>query len=497
LRIQEDFSYLDPPTLPLSIPILKADILSEYFWIVMAENKKHLIPIINRSGIPPDRSRQLGEAPIPRLLYNFSLPSVIGMLVNASYNVVDRIFIGRGIGSLGIAGVTIGFPMMLVMMAFAMLIGLGGAALISIKLGEKKRDDAERVLGNGFVLLIINSAAISIIGLTFLDPLLRLFGATEEIMPYTRDYMRIILAGAVFQGIGFGSNAYIRAEGNPKMAMSMMILSACLNAIFAPICIFVLKWGMTGAGIATVSAQAVSAIWVIMYYLLGRSTLPLKRAFMRLNANIVGRIVAVGSAPFAMQIAGSIIMVVFNHSLEKYGGDKAIAAMGIVMAISMLIMMPIFGINQGAQPIIGFNYGARQYDRVIKTLGLAIRVATVFVTLGFIVTHLFPSQLISLFNTEDTELIEIGSRALFIFLILLPIIGFQAVGATYFLAVGKPKLSMFLTLSRQVIFLLPALLILPHFFGLMGVFIAGPFSDLSASILTGILVWREIRFLRK
>ena len=190
-------------------------------------------------------------------------------------------------------------------------------------------------------------------------------------------------------------------------------------------------------------------------------------------------------------------MVVFNHSLEKYGGDKAIAAMGIVMAISMLIMMPIFGINQGAQPIIGFNYGARQYDRVIKTLGLAIRVATVFVTLGFIVTHLFPSQLISLFNAEDTELIEIGSRALFIFLILLPIIGFQAVGATYFLAVGKPKLSMFLTLSRQVIFLLPALLILPHFFGLMGVFIAGPFSDLSASILTGILVFREIRFLLK
>jgi Na+-driven multidrug efflux pump len=235
---------------------------------------------------------------------------------------------------------------------------------------------------------------------------------------------------------------------------------------------------------------------VLLYYLLGKSTIPLKRSCIRLKWDIVRRIIAVGSAPFAMQIAGSFLMIVVNHSLEYYGGDTAIAAMGIVMAISMLIMMPIFGINQGSQPIIGFNYGAKRYDRVKETLRLAVVVATTIVTIGFIVIQLFPIQIISLFNSEDTELVKLGSHALTRFLIFLPFVGFQAVCATYFLAVGKPRLSMFLTLSRQVIYLLPLLLVLPLFLGLDGVFTAGPLSDVLATITTAIFILREMRHLK-
>jgi putative MATE family efflux protein len=420
---------------------------------------------------------------------------MVGMIVNASYNVVDRIFIGRGIGTLGIAGVTIGFPMMLVMMAFAMLIGLGGAALISIKLGEQKHDEAERVLGNGIVLLVITSLVISIIGLLFLDPLLRIFGATDDIMPYARDY--IIIGGAVFQGVSFGANAFIRAEGNPRIAMATMLIGAGLNAILAPIFIFIFHWGMTGAGVATVSAQMVSAVWVLLYFLLGQSHLVFRREYAKLKADIVKTIVAIGSAPFAMQIAGSVLMIVLNHSLERYGGDTAISAMGIVMAISMMIMMPVFGINQGSQPIIGFNYGARKFDRVIRTLKLAIMGATFIVCCGYILIRLFPTWIIGLFNSNDANLIAMGSHALTIYLMLLPVIGFQVVCSSYFLAVGKPKLSMILTLSRQVIFLLPALLILPRYYGLNGVFYAGPCADLMSSILTGIFIANEIRLLRR
>jgi putative MATE family efflux protein len=444
-----------------------------------------------------NRSKQLGESRISSLLIQFSLPAMVGMIVNASYNVIDRIFIGRGIGTLGIAGVTIGFPMMLVMMAFSMLIGLGGAALISIKMGEQKHGEAERVLGNGMVLLVINSLAISILGLLFLDPLLRFFGSTNDILPYARDYMRIIIGGAIFQGVSFGANAFIRAEGNPRIAMATMLIGAGLNAILAPIFIFVFKWGMTGAGLATVTAQMVSATWVLLYFLLGQSHIVLRRDCMRLKVSIVKTIIAIGSAPFAMQIAGSVLMIVLNHSLEKYGGDTAISAMGIVMAISMMIMMPVFGINQGSQPIIGFNYGARKFDRVIRTLKLAIMGATLIVCGGFILIRLFPTWIIGLFNSKDIALIAMGSHALIIYLTLLPLIGFQVVCSSYFLAVGKPKLSMILTLSRQVIFLLPALLILPRYFGLNGVFYAGPCADLLSTIMTGIFIASEIRLLRR
>jgi putative MATE family efflux protein len=444
-----------------------------------------------------DRSKQLGESSIPALLLNFSIPAITGMLVNALYNVVDRIFVGRGVGSQGIAGITVGFPLMIIIMAFGMLIGLGATSLISIRLGEQKKEEAELIMGNALTLLVAVSLVISACGLIFLDPLLILFGASKAIMPYARQYLSIILWGAVFQGIGFGMNNFIRAEGNPRIAMFTMLIGAILNTILDPVFIFVFNMGIGGAALATILSQMVSAVWVLYYFLGGASLLKFHLKNLKLRTPVVNKIFAIGSAPFAMQLAASLLNIILNNSLRIYGGDIAISAMGIINSISMLILMPIFGINQGAQPIIGYNYGARKFDRVKKTLGLAIAAATCVVIIGFIVTQLFPSSLIRMFNNKDKELISLGARGLRIFLLLLPVIGFQIVSANYFQAVGKPRHAMFLSLSRQVILLIPSLLILPRFFGLDGIFMAGPVSDAGSSILTGIWILSEIRHLER
>lgn len=444
-----------------------------------------------------DYFQQLGEAKISKLLVKFSIPAIAGMMINALYNVVDRIYIGRGVGSEGIAGITVCFPFMIVMMAFGMLIGVGATALISIRLGEQKKKEAEVILGNAMVLLIVVSAAISLIGLVFIEPLLKFFGASRAVIPYARAYLQVILIGGVFQGIGFGMNNFIRAEGNPKFAMFTMLIGAVINIILDPIFIFQFGMGIKGAAIATVFSQGVSALWVLSYFLGGKSALQIRRYNLKFNPVIIGRILAIGSAPFAMQLAASVLNLILNKSLVNYGGDTAISAMGIVNSIVMLILMPIFGINQGAQPIIGYNYGAQKYNRVKETLKLAIMAATGIVLAGFVLTRTLPEELIKLFNRDDAELIKMGAHALQIFLAMLPIIGFQIVSANYFQAVGKPKQAMFLSLSRQVLLLIPALLILPKFFGLEGVFYAGPVSDFGSSILTGIWLFGEMKHLEK
>lgn len=444
-----------------------------------------------------DHSKQLGEERISVLLYKFSVPAVVGMLVNASYNIIDRIFIGRGVGSLGIAGITISFPFMILMMAVGMLIGLGTTALISIRLGQQKREEAELIMANGMVLLIISSIFLMAGGLIFLKPLLNLFGASESILPYAVKYMRIILCGAVFQGIGFGMNNFIRAEGNPKTAMLTMVVGAVMNTILDPIFIFVLGMGLEGAALATIISQGISALWVLSYFAHGSSLLKIHQKNLKIKMHITKQILAIGSAPFAMQIAAGIMNIILNNSLTVYGGDIAVSAMGIVNSIAMLILMPIFGINQGAQPIIGYNYGAHKYTRVKKTLKAGIVAATIIVTTGFIFTRLYPQAMIRLFAGEETELIKVGAQAVNYFFMFLPIIGFQIVSAAYFQAVGKPKQAMILSLSRQVLLLIPALLILPRFFGLTGVFLAGPVADIGSSIVTGIWLLLELKRLDK
>ena len=448
-------------------------------------------------AIKSDRTTQLGTKSIGWLLLRFSVPAIVGMMVQSLYNVVDRIFIGNGVGPLGLAGATVSFPFMLVIMAFGMLIGIGGGSLLSISLGQGKRDFAEDVLNNAFVLIIIISLSLTVFGLIFLDPLLRITGASEAVLPYARSYMRIILLGVMLNNIGFGMNSFIRAEGNPKIAMLTMLIGAVLNTILDPIFIFIFNMGIAGAAWATIISQAISSIWVLMYFLGGKSHLTLAIKRMRLRKDVVLRIVAIGSAPFAMQLAASVLNTILNNQLRTYGGDMAISAMGIIYSMAMLILMPIFGLNQGAQPIIGYNYGARQYKRVIRSVELTMMVATVIVVLGWLVTRLFPHAILSLFSRGNIELLDIGTRAMKIFFLMFPFVGFQIVGANYFQAVGKPKHAMFLSLSRQVLLLIPLLLILPRFFGLDGVYGASPTSDVLSSILTGTFFFLELRSLRK
>jgi putative MATE family efflux protein len=444
-----------------------------------------------------DHTKQLGEARISKLLFKFSIPAVTGMVVNALYNVVDRIFIGQGVGRMGIAGLTIAFPLMTVMMALSMLIGLGATALISIRLGEQRKEEAELIVGNAMVCLALIALTVTIFGLIFIDPLLRLFGASNDVLPYARDYMRIILLGAIYMSIGFGMNHFIRAEGNPKIAMLTMLLGAITNTILDPIFIFVLGWGIKGAAWATIISQAASAVWVLSYFLRKKSHLRIQIPNLKLKLDVVRQITALGSAPFMMQIAASVIGVILNTSLARYGGDLAISAMGIVNSVAMFFLMPLFGMNQGAQPIIGYNYGAEKFDRVKKTLKLAIAAATTVVLFGFTMMRLFPQSLVGLFSKEDPELISLSSRAMQIYLLMLPIIGFQIVSSNYFQAVGKPRQAMILSLSRQVLLLIPALLILPRFFGLNGVFYAGPVADFGSSVITGIWLYFEIKHLNR
>jgi putative MATE family efflux protein len=384
---------------------------------------------------------------------------------------------------------------MLIMMAFMMLIGIGANSLISIRLGEGKKDEAEHILGNALTLIIIVSLGISILGLIFLDPLLRLFGASETLLPAARAFMQIILIGTVFQGVGFGMNNFIRGEGNPKIAMLTMLLGAALNIILCPIFIFVFNMGIRGSALATIISQAISAIWVLRYFFSAKSILKIKRAKLKLEQSIVRSVFALGSASFALQLAASLVNAVLNNSLGYYKGDLAISAMGIINSLVTLILMPLFGINQGVQPIIGYNYGAKNFNRVKEGLKLAILAATAIVIIGFAVIQLFPRQLVMLFNSKDIELINFTVHAMRIFLIFLPLIGFQIVSTAYFQAVGKPKHAAFLSLSRQLILLIPAILILPLFFGIDGVIWAGPVADFGASLISALMLYRELNHL--
>lgn len=452
-----------------------------------------------------DRAAQLGQGSIPRLLWAFSLPAMVGMVAQALYNIIDRIFIGRALGLPGIAGITVTLPPMLVFVAFGMLLGIGGAALVSIRLGEQNREGAERVLGNVVVLLLIESLVLTSVGLVFLDPLLRLFGASPEVLPYARDYAQIIVLGSICQTVGFSLNALIRGEGNPPVAMVTMLVSVLLNVLLAPLFIFGLGWGMRGAALATVLSQAASAGWVLHYFLAGRSLLRLRREHLALRWPVCRAILAIGSPPFVMQLAASVLNALMNRQLAEYGnrqiaehgGDLAISVMGIIYVLAMMFAMPIFGINQGAQPIIGYNYGALRFDRVKKTLLTAALAASTISSAGFVVAMLLPHRVVQLFGGQDAALLAMGPHAIRIALLMWPIVGFQIVSAGYFQAVGKPRQAMLLSLSRQVLLLIPAMFVLPWFWGLDGVWAALPTADFGSSLWTTIWLALELRTLHQ
>ena len=444
-----------------------------------------------------NQTKALGTESIGKLLFKFSIPAITGMIVNALYNIVDRIYIGhiKGVGSYALSGLAITFPISVIIMAFSMLIGIGASAVISIRLGEKNKESADDILGNALILITIISLVIGLLGVLFLNKLLILFGASENSIPYAKAYIQIILMGAVFQNIGFGINNIIRAEGNPKMAMLTMVFGAIINIILDPILIFGFNMGVQGAAIATIISQAFNTLWVLKYFTSKNSgsTLKIKKANLKLHKYIIKDIFAIGMAPFSMQIASSLVVILYNKGLYAYGGDLAIAAMGILNSISMLIFMPIFGISQGIQPIIGYNYGAKLYPRVLKVLKLAITFGTCIAIVGFISVQLFAKSLIGVFVGNNSELINLGARGLRIDLIVLPILGFQILGASYFQAINEAKTSMILSILRQVIVLIPLILILPLFFKLDGLWLSQPCADLIATVLTAFFLCKSIK----
>ena len=447
-----------------------------------------------------DHSKQLGEEKVSKLILKFSIPAIIGMLVNGLYNIVDRVFVGRGVGELALSSVSIVFPIPLVLMAFGMLIGLGATSLVSIRLGQNKREEAQQIVGNAFVLLVIINLIISLVCFIFMDSILRLLGASPDVMPYARDFVSVLLWGAVFQGVGFGLNNLIRAEGNPRTAMLTMLLGAGLNIVLNPIFIFGLGMGIKGSALATVISQFVSAIWVMAYFFGKRAMLKITPKSMMISKSITQGIVSIGFSPFVMQLVGSVIMVLLNRQLLVYGGDEAIAAMTVINSVVSLIVMPAFGINQGIQPIIGFNYGALQYGRVRQAVNYGMVGATLIMVLGFLLVEIFPHALMGIFvdATEKVALVNLGAEGMRIFLFALPVIGFQFIGSGYFQATSQPRKSLFLSLSRQIIFLVPLIYILPKLFGLGldGIWLSGPISDTLSALVTFVMIQKDFQKLK-
>lgn len=445
-----------------------------------------------------DNTQLLKNENINKLLIKFSIPAIVGMLVNALYNIVDRIFVGRYVGNIGIGAIFVSSTMTLILMAFAMLVGIGGNSLSSIRLGEGKKEDSEKILAHVLILAFIISTILAILGFIFLEPLLLFFGSSRKILPYSVEYTRIILLGAPLQAIGFAVNHFIRGEGNPTTAMFTMLIGAISNVVLDYIFIAIFHMGIAGAAWATIISQGISMIWVLYYFINGDSYLKLKKENLKLKFETVKEIFSLGFAQFSMHLATSLVNIFLANSLAKYGGDLALSSMGVISSLNMLMMMPMFGINQGAQPIIGFNYGAKQYKRVRETLKKAILAATLIAIVGFVLVRTIPDKLFYIFlDKKDNidEIMSVGVRGLQIYLLMLPIIGIQVVSSNYFQATGKPIKATLLGLSRQVLILIPAILILPNFFGLDGVWGAAVVSDFLSTFIAIIFLVKDLKLM--
>lgn len=442
-----------------------------------------------------NKSQQiLGTEPIGKLLIKYSVPAIIGMMVNALYNVVDRMFIGNipGVGPMAITGLGVTMPIMTIILAFGMLVGIGATTNISIKLGQGKREEAEHIVGNSITLALIIGIILTVVGTIFSDSILKVFGASESTLIYAKSYMSIILLGTIFSISAMVFNNIIRGDGNPKLSAIIMAAGCATNIVLDAVLIFGFNMGIQGAALATIASQGLTAIWGFSYYLKGKSNLKFKKSSLKLDMNIVKMIFAIGSAPFAMQLATSLVQVISNNALRTYGSDLAIGAMATISSIVMIFLMPSFGLVQGMQPIVGFNYGAKNYDRAIKTFKLSLLSSSVFFIVGALLIQFVPQVLVGMFN-RDPQLMDITVNGLRKYSFALPIIGISIVGTNYIQSSGKAKIAMVLSLLRQVIILIPMILILPKFLGLNGVWFAQPTADIIASAITAIVLIKEIR----
>lgn len=437
---------------------------------------------------------RMGSKKILPLLVEFSIPAIIGMLVNAIYNVVDRIFIGNapGLGAIGIAGITISYPVTLVLMAISLMVGVGGATRFSIALGQKKHKEAAIYQGNAIILTVIFGLIFMVFGNLFVNSLLVMLGSSDRVLPYARDYLSIVLYGAVFQCVTMCGNNFSRAQGNPKNAMISQLIGAGFNIVFDYILIIKFNMGMQGAALATIGGQFLSMIWQLCYLCSNRSLIKLDLQHIKIRISFALDIIKTGIPAFLMQMANSVLNFILNSSLGTYGGDVAISAVGIITSFQTICQMPLTGLMQGQQPLISYNYGAQKIDRVKETLKYSIIGGTIIALLGFLAVELFPKTIILMFNNEP-EVVELGTRAIRIWFICLPLLGAQIMSANYFQCIGKIKVASVLNLLRQVIVLIPMILILSSLIGLDGIFIAVPIADLTAFLITIFLFIKSIR----
>lgn len=436
---------------------------------------------------------ELGTKPVGKLLAQYALPAIIAMTAASLYNIIDRVFIGQVVGPMAISGLAITFPFMNLAAAFGAAVGVGASTTISVKLGQKDYESAENILGNTITLNLIVGLAFGGICLLFLDPILRFFGASDATLPYARDFMQVILAGNVFSHMYFGMNAVLRAASKPRMAMFATIFTVGMNILLDVVFILWWHWGIKGAAFATIISQVLALCWQMKLFTNKSELLHLKRGIYKLKSNLVRNIISIGISPFLMNACACVIVIFINNQLVRFGGDMAVGAYGIANSIAMIFVMFVIGLNQGMQPIAGYNYGAQQYDRMMRVVKLSIITAVCIMLTGWSLAMFAPYHCARMFTT-DPELIKGSIKAIHIIMMMFPLIGSQMVITNFFQCIGKVKISIFLSLSRQLLFLLPLLAILPNFYGIDGVWASMPTSDF---IAVAVAVTIMLVFLRR
>jgi putative MATE family efflux protein len=438
---------------------------------------------------------ELGTEKIGKLLAQYAIPAIIAMTASSLYHITDSIFIGHGVGALAISGLAITFPLMNLAAAFGSLVGAGAATLLSIRMGQKDYDTANTILGNELTLNVIFGVGFSAVTFAFLDPILYFFGASDATIPYARDFMHVILLGNVITHLYLGLNGMLRSAGSPDKAMIATISTVVINLVLNPLFIFVFHWGIKGSALATVISQTIMLVWQLKFFSDTKSFIHLQKRAFALHRKIVVDSLSIGLSPFLMNAVACLIVIVINQGLRRTGGDLAIGAYGIVNRIAFLFVMIVMGINQGMQPIAGYNFGAMLYKRVNEVLVKSIIPATCVTTFGFLLVFLFPEAIASMF-TRDGQLIELSKNGLRIVFLTYPIIGFQMVASNFFQSIGMVGKAIFMSLSRQLLFLLPCLLILPHYWGINGVWYSMPVADLTSSVVATLMLIYQFRQFR-
>ncbi|MCQ4875566.1 MATE family efflux transporter [Butyricimonas paravirosa] len=438
----------------------------------------------------------LGTEKIGKLLMQYAIPAIIAMTASSLYNMVDSIFIGHGVGPLAIAGLAITFPLMNLAAAFGSLVGVGASTLVAIKLGQKDKESATHILGNVVMLNGIIGLVFMTLALMFLDPILLFFGASADTLPYAREYMQVILGGNLVTHIYMGLNEVLRASGYPRKAMTATLMAVIVNCVLDALFIFGFGWGIRGAALATIAAQVIALGWVLYHFLDKRSFLHFERGIFGLKRHLVGGMLAIGLSPFLMNLCACFVVILINRSLKMHGGDLAIGAYGIVNRVVFLFLMIVMGFNQGMQPIAGYNFGARQFDRLVQVLKYTIFCGVTVTTIGFLVGQLFPRSIVYLFAT-DAELVRVAVEGLRIVLMFFPVVGFQMVTSSFFQSIGMAKKAIFLSLTRQLLFLIPSLLVLPHYFGTRGVWMSMPVADAIATVVAAFMLSWQLKQLKK